>query len=88
MKEQTMTPNEVRRIGLSALRQALGPVGMVRFLQQFETGRGDYTREHEMEEEPETVESLAKKVQRWRRGKGRAGTGVERGRVPRAREKT
>ena len=24
---------------------ALGPVGVIRFLQQFETGHGDYTRD-------------------------------------------
>ena len=30
-----------------ALAHELGPVGMVRFLQQFETGRGDYTVERE-----------------------------------------
>jgi hypothetical protein len=27
------------------LRRELGPAGMIRFLQQFETGRGDYARE-------------------------------------------
>jgi hypothetical protein len=38
-----MTPNEIRRVGLDALAQGLGAVGMVRFLQQSETGWGDYT---------------------------------------------
>jgi len=36
---------EVRKIGLQALREALGPVGMVRFIQQYENGHGDYTEE-------------------------------------------
>lgn len=35
----------VRVAGLRALNEALGPVGMVRFLQQLEDGRGDYTKE-------------------------------------------
>ena len=39
------TLDEVRREGLEALRQRLGRVDMIRFLQQFETGRGDYSRE-------------------------------------------
>ena len=39
--------DEIRRIGLEALLERLGPVGMVRFLQQFETGYGDYTAERE-----------------------------------------
>jgi hypothetical protein len=36
---------EIRKIGLQALREALGPVGMVRFIQQYENGYGDYTKE-------------------------------------------
>jgi len=36
---------EIRKIGLQALRDALGPVGMVRFIQQYENGYGDYTEE-------------------------------------------
>jgi hypothetical protein len=40
-----MTLDEIRRAGLEALSRELGTVGMVRFLQQFETGHGDYTTE-------------------------------------------
>ena len=40
-----MTLEQVRRIGITALAQKLGTVGMVRFLQQSETGWGDYTKE-------------------------------------------
>ncbi|MDR1290182.1 MAG: hypothetical protein LBK06_03175 [Planctomycetaceae bacterium] len=36
---------EIRKTGLKALREALGPVGMVRFIQQYENGYGDYTKE-------------------------------------------
>jgi len=36
---------EIRKIGLQALKEALGPVGMVRFMQQYENGYGDYTEE-------------------------------------------
>lgn len=45
MKVKAMTPISIRKRGLKALAEALGPVGMVRFLQQFETGVGDYTKE-------------------------------------------
>ncbi len=34
---------KIRLAGLEALRQALGPVGMVRFMQQSDVGSGDYT---------------------------------------------
>lgn len=40
-----MSPAGIRKAGLEALAKTLGPLGMVRFLQQFETGRGDYTKE-------------------------------------------
>lgn len=45
MNIQALTPNTLRKRGLDALAKALGPVGMVRFLQQFESGTGDYTKE-------------------------------------------
>lgn len=37
--------NEIRRIGIDALADALGPVDMARFLQSFDMGSGDYTKE-------------------------------------------
>ena len=40
-----MTPEEIRRVGLDALKSRLGVTGMIRFMHQFETGRGDYTAE-------------------------------------------
>jgi len=39
---------EIRKKGIEALNNALGPVGMVRFLHQFETGAGDYTKERDL----------------------------------------
>jgi len=44
---QTMNPAVLRKTGLEAVAKAVGPLGLVRFLQQFETGAGDYTRERE-----------------------------------------
>ena len=39
------TLDDIRRDGLDALRKRLGRAGMIRFLQQFETGAGDYATE-------------------------------------------
>jgi hypothetical protein len=36
------TQDEIYRQGLEALRERLGRAGMVRFMQQFETGHGNY----------------------------------------------
>ncbi len=43
----TATLGELRRAGIDALVKALGPVGMARFLQQFNPGQGDYTAERD-----------------------------------------
>jgi hypothetical protein len=39
------TLDEVRREGLAALEERLGRADMIRFLQQFERGKGDYACE-------------------------------------------
>jgi hypothetical protein len=47
---------EIRKIGLQALKDALGPVGMVRFMQLYENGCGDYTKEKYLQPNPEIEE--------------------------------
>ncbi|MDE5819769.1 MAG: hypothetical protein K2N41_07840 [Lachnospiraceae bacterium] len=42
-------PLEIRMVGMQVLREALGPVGMVRFIQQYDLGYGDYTKEKQGE---------------------------------------
>ncbi len=36
---------KIRQEGLKALREKLGPVGMVKFIQMYSDGEGDYTEE-------------------------------------------
>ncbi len=50
------TLNQIREDDLRALREKLGRAGMVRFLQQFELGSGDYTRSRR--EWVETISSI------------------------------
>lgn len=54
---------ELRRAGIEALVKALGPVGMARFLQQFDPGRGDYTAERERILGSPTVDELMDEVE-------------------------
>lgn len=68
IKEQ-MSLEEFRSIGLEALARELGPVGMVRFLQQFEKGRGDYTSEREKLIGKLELPSIVKEIERTRRKK-------------------
>ncbi len=44
-KTDIRSAEEIRRRGIEALAEALGPVDAVRFLQSFDLGRGDYTKE-------------------------------------------
>ena len=39
-------PSEIRRMGTEALVEAIGPIGMARYLEEFDNGGdGDYTKE-------------------------------------------
>lgn len=42
-------PMEIRMVGMKVLKDALGNVGAVRFLQQYDLGYGDYTKEKKNE---------------------------------------
>jgi len=46
------SPADVRVAGTKVLVDALGPVGYARFIQQFERGNGDYTKEKYEQPEP------------------------------------
>jgi hypothetical protein len=65
-----MTMEQIRTVGLEALARRLGPAGMVRFLQQFETGQGDYTTLRRTLFRHETVRSIAARIQKRRRRAG------------------
>ena len=45
IKRNQIYTEEIRRLGIDALAEALGPVDAVRFMQSFDLGRGDYTKE-------------------------------------------
>jgi len=58
------TPNDIRTKGLKALAEALGPVGMVRFLQQFDIGKGDYTKDRKKWLEDLSINSIVDKIRK------------------------
>jgi hypothetical protein len=37
--------NSIRRLGIEALNEKLGPLGLVEVVRQFDSGCGDYTKE-------------------------------------------
>ncbi len=66
MNQAVMTLEQIRLTGLRALSRDLGPVGLVRFLQQFETGQGDYTVERHQWLGERTVQDLVREIERQR----------------------
>jgi len=66
MISQERTLEQIRLIGLEALSRELGPVGMVRFLQQFETGHGDYSTDRHQWLDQLTVEEVVAQIKRRR----------------------
>jgi hypothetical protein len=53
---------ELRRVGIDALVKALGPIGMARFLRQFDFGHGDYTAERHLALGNPTVDELLQEL--------------------------
>jgi len=67
MNTRAMTAEEIRRAGLAALSGSLGPAGTIRFLQQFQGGKGDYTAERRRILGTSTLDDLLRKRPRARR---------------------
>jgi hypothetical protein len=63
MNIQTMTPQQIRVAGIAALSKELGVVGMIRFMQQFEMGQGDYSKDRHQWLDQYSVADIAKLVQ-------------------------
>lgn len=40
-----MTPVQIQQLGTAILLRELGPVGLIKFMQQYDLGTGDYTEE-------------------------------------------
>ncbi len=57
-----MKIDEIRRIGFDALRKSLGPDGMLRFIHQFDSGNGDYTKERNKWLDEYNVETIYKEL--------------------------
>ena len=70
MMNQTMKivkPSEIRKMGTEALVRALGPVGMARYLEEYDNGGiGDYTKEKYQQPDYSIEEILAMKTGEWK----------------------
>ena len=61
-----MTANQIHELGIEALLHKLGPVGTIRFLHQYETGRGNYSVDRQEWLTAPDVETLVNQIQRSR----------------------
>jgi hypothetical protein len=59
---QTASLSEIRKEGMKALTDKLGYYGTLRFLEQFEMGYGDYTKERENYHKGLTIDDVAEEI--------------------------
>jgi hypothetical protein len=64
---KTMTLEHIRHEGLAALRRRLGVVGLVRFLQLFENGKGNYSASRGRHRASQTVGDIVSRLKRRRK---------------------
>ena len=64
---QKMSPNQIRSAGLAALVKSLGPTGMARFIQQFDSGVGDYTKDRKNLLEKASVDEITLAIEKMRK---------------------
>ena len=64
MTNQVLTKdlNSIRRLGIEALTEKLGPIGMIEFMRQFDSGYGDYTKERHAWLGDYTIEDINKDI--------------------------
>ncbi len=67
MNGQLMSLEQIRAAGMEALARELGSVGMVRFLQQFETGHGDYSKDRHQWLDHQDLDTILKRIREQRR---------------------
>lgn len=63
MMVEIMTLEQVRATGYRVLSRELGPVDTIRFIQQFEMGYGDYSRERHEWLDHYTIEGIVQEIQ-------------------------
>ena len=69
MKTETLSLYEIRTIGFEALIRELGPAGAIRFIQQYETGQGNYTRDRKKLLPKKSVHEIGREIIKARQAK-------------------
>ena len=56
------TENEIQQLGIEALCKGIGVVGLIRFMQQFDKGHGDYVKDRQDWQKDYTVDTLVEAI--------------------------
>lgn len=67
MNVAKMSPREIERASMEAVVRALGPAGLARFLQQFDPGSGDYSKDRHDHLPDTDVKDIAAAIRTKRR---------------------
>ena len=66
MNTRDLTEEQIHDLGIEALLIKLGPAGTIRFLHQYETGKGNYSVDRHQQLTVPDVETLANQIQQAR----------------------
>jgi hypothetical protein len=69
MTTENLTLYEIRTLGFDALLRELGPAGAIRFIQQYESGHGDYTRNRRKLLPKKSVRDIGREIVKQRQSK-------------------
>ncbi len=56
------TENEIQQLGIEAICKGIGVVGLIRFMQQFEKGHGDYVKDRQDWQKDYSVDALVEAI--------------------------
>ena len=70
MATKPRNPIQLRRDGFQALVDALGPADAIRFMQQFDMGEGDYTRNRHQWLASLSIDDIAREIESTRQCPG------------------
>ena len=69
MTTENLTLYEIRTLGFDALIRELGPAGAIRFIQQYESGYGNYTRNRKKLLPKKSIREIGREIIKQRQSK-------------------
>jgi hypothetical protein len=69
-QEAVKDMNTIRKMGIEALNEKLGPVGMIEFMRQFDSGYGDYTKERHNWLDTLSIEDISTEIKKMKGKQG------------------